>query len=130
MLFVDVNAIECDVRLIGAPAVDKPGATNAWLKRQQADHVIRVQRQLDDAFSFKRISETCIARVDGCFCGGGYVNCFGNSTDFQLHVSDCWCVNQRDKTRGRGSLEAGRRHLEFVGAWRDRSEDVNSVFIG
>src|ERR1051326_6206035 len=52
-LFVHVDAVERDVGLVSAATVDESPARHPGLQRQQADDVIGVQRQFDDAFALE-----------------------------------------------------------------------------
>ena len=64
LLLVIVNAVEQDVGLIGAPAIDITGAGHARLQTEQADRISGVERQFLDAAVIKGIADGRVRRVE------------------------------------------------------------------
>src|SRR5688500_11578714 len=91
LCFVDVDAVERDVRLVGTRAGNVTISRGGRLQREQARHIARFERQLSNLFINKSGTQRCVISVHQKLGrGGGNSYRLSNVSDLQRHIYGRW----------------------------------------
>ena len=119
---VDINAVQGDVRLIGACPGHVTFASDARLQAEQVDDIACFQRKLCNLLGYEVVAQSGILGIDQIFAGDSYLNHFTSSPDLQLHVALGLLPNQRTHIVHRLLPESFGFDFKPVLAGRDQIE--------
>jgi hypothetical protein len=130
LLLVDVHAVEEDVGLVGAAAVDVAAARHAGLEREQPDGIARVQGKFPDAPALEGRAERGVRGVERGLGRAHDGDGFCLKTSLQPHVYVNGRVHQSLHLGNRSFLETIGLNFHAVVSGRDDGEDVSALVAG